>query len=143
MKRQDLRKYAFLITFGRSISFDSPEEALQNFLETFRDDYEKENGKFSANNLEFVKDIIFGIHKNIEVIDETIKKYSKGYTIERISKVALAALRVSIYEILFRDDIPDKVSVNEAIEIVKTYEGEETKKFVNGILGNLLRAEEK
>ena len=76
MKRQDLRKYAFLITFGRSISFDSPEEALQNFLETFRDDYEKENGKFSANNLEFVKDIIFGIHKNIEVIDETIKKYS-------------------------------------------------------------------
>ncbi len=143
MKRQDLRKYAFLITFGRSISFDSPEEALQNFLETFKDDYEKENGKFSANNLEFVKDIIFGIHKNIEVIDETIKKYSKGYTIERISKVALAALRVSIYEILFRDDIPDKVSVNEAIEIVKTYEGEETKKFVNGILGNLLRAEEK
>ena len=143
MKRQDLRKYAFLITFGRSISFDSPEEALQNFLETFKDDYEKENGKFSANNLEFVKDIIFGIHKNIEVIDETIKKYSKGYTIERISKVALAALRVSIYEILFRDDIPDKVSVNEAIEIVKTYEGEETKKFVNGILGNLIRAEEK
>ena len=143
MKRQDLRKYAFLITFGRSISFDSPEEALQNFLETFKDDYEKENGKFSANNLEFVKDIIFGINKNIEVIDETIKKYSKGYTIERISKVALAALRVSIYEILFRDDIPDKVSVNEAIEIVKTYEGEETKKFVNGILGNLIRAEEK
>ena len=143
MKRQDLRKYAFLITFGRSISFDSPEEALQNFLETFKDDYEKDNGKFSANNLEFVKDIIFGIHKNIEVIAETIKKYSKGYTIERISKVALAALRVSIYEILFRDDIPDKVSVNEAIEIVKTYEGEETKKFVNGILGNLLRAEEK
>ncbi len=143
MKRQDLRKYAFLITFGRSISFDSPEEALQNFLETFKDDYEKENGKFSENNLEFVKDIIFGIHKNIEVIDETIKKYSKGYTLERISKVALAALRVSIYEILFREDIPDKVSVNEAIEIVKTYEGEETKKFVNGILGNLLRAEEK
>jgi len=143
MKRQDLRKYAFLITFGRSISFDSPEEALANFLETFRDDYEKENGKFSKNNLEFVKDIIFGIHKNIEVIDETIVKYAKGYTLERISKVALAALRVSIYEILFREDIPNKVSVNEAVEIVKTYEGEETKKFVNGILGNMLRTEEK
>ncbi len=143
MKRQDLRKYAFLITFGRSISFDSPEEALENFLETFKDHYEKENGKFSQSNLEFVKDIIFGINKNITVIDETIAKYSKGYTLDRISKVALAALRVSIYEILYRDDIPNKVSVNEAIEIVKTYEGEETKKFVNGILGNLLRAEEK
>lgn len=138
MKRQDLRKYAFLITFGRSLSFDSPEEALNNYLESFKEDYEKENGKFSDKDLEFVKDIIFGINKNIEVIDETISKYSKGYDISRISKVALAALRVSIYEILYRDDIPSKVSVNEALEIVKLYDEDNTRKFVNGVLGNLL-----
>lgn len=138
MKRQDLRKYAFLVTFGISLSFDSPEEALNNYLESFKEDYEKENGKFSAKDLEFVKDIIFGINKNIEVIDETISKFSKGYDISRISKVALAALRVSIYEILFRDDIPAKVSVNEALEIVKLYDEDNTRKFVNGVLGNLL-----
>ena len=103
----------------------------------------RKTASFPKNNLEFVKNIIFGIHDNLAVIDETIAKYSKGYTLDRISKVALAALRVSIYEILFRDDIPDKVSVNEAVEIVKEYEGEETKKFVNGILGNLIRSEEK
>lgn len=138
MKRQDLRKYAFLITFGRSLSFDNPEEALNNYLESFKDDYEKENGKFSENDLAFVKDIIFGINKNIEKIDEVISRYSKDYDISRISKVALAALRVSIYEILFREDIPNSVSVNEAVEIVKLYDDEKTKKFVNGILGNFV-----
>ena len=139
MKRQDLRKYAFLITFGRSLSFDSPEEAIANYLESFKEDYEKENGKFSENDLVFVKDIIMGINKNIEKIDDVIKTYSKDYDISRISKVALAALRVSIYEILFRDDIPNKVSVNEAVEIVKMYDDEKTKKFVNGILGNFIK----
>ena len=69
MKRQDLRRYAFLITFGRSLSFDSPEEALNNYLESFKEDYEKENGKFSEADLTFVKDIILGIHTNIEKID--------------------------------------------------------------------------
>ena len=91
MKRQDLRKYAFLITFGRSLSFDSPEEAIANYLESFKEDYEKENGKFSENDLAFVKDIIMGINKNIEKIDDVIKTYSKDYDISRISKVALAA----------------------------------------------------
>ena len=142
MKRQDLRRYAFLITFGRSLSFDTPEEALNNYLESFKDDYEKENGKFSEKDLEFVKDIIFGINKNIDVIDETISKYSKDYDISRISKVALAALRVSIYEILYRDDIPNKVSVNEAVEIVKLYDEEKTKGFVNGVLGNLVNGKQ-
>lgn len=138
MKRQDLRRYAFLITFGRSLSFDTPEEALNNYLESFKEDYEKENGKFSEKDLSFIKDIISGIHQNIEKIDEVIKTYSKDYDISRISKVALAALRVSIYEILYRDDIPNSVSVNEAIEIVKMYDDEKTKKFINGILGNFL-----
>lgn len=142
MKRQDLRRYAFLITFGRSLSFDTPEEALNNYLKSFKDDYEKENGKFSEKDLEFVKDIIFGINKNIDVIDETISKYSKDYDISRISKVALAALRVSIYEILYRDDIPNKVSVNEAVEIVKLYDEEKTKGFVNGVLGNLVNGKQ-
>ena len=64
MKRQDLRRYAFLITFGRSLSFDSPEEALNNYLESFKEDYEKENGKFSE-----VRDGVY----IIETSSDTIK----------------------------------------------------------------------
>lgn len=138
MKRQDLRKHAFLITFARSINFDSPSEAIDNYLLSFKEDYEKKNGKFSENNMLFVKDIINGINTHIEEIDAVIEKYSKGYDISRISKIALAALRVSIYEILYRDDIPNSVSVNEAVSLVKEYDDDKTKKFVNGVLGTFI-----
>ena len=143
MKRQKLRRYAFLILFGMSVSKDSPSEAMENYLESFKDDYLAEDGEFTEKDLEFVKDTVHGVYENSEEIDSVITRYSKGYDISRISRVALAALRISIYEILKRDDIPDSVSVNEAVETVKAYEDEKTKKFVNGILGNLIRSEEK
>lgn len=138
MKRQKLRRYAFLIVFGMSVSKDSPSEAMENYLESFKDDYLAEDGEFTEKDLEFVRDTVHGVYENADEIDSVITRYSKGYDISRISRVALAALRISIYEILKRDDIPDSVSVNEAVETVKAYEDEKTKKFVNGILGTLI-----
>ena len=138
MKRQQLRRYAFLIVFGMSVSKDSPDEAMENYLDSFKDDYLKEDGEFIAKDLEFVKNIVHGVYENREKIDEVISSYSKGYEISRISRVALAALRISVFEILFCKDIPHGVSVNEAIEIVKEYEDDKTRKFVNGILGSFV-----
>ncbi len=135
MKRQKLRRYAFLILFGMSVSKDSPVEAMENYLESFKDDYLKEDGEFKEKDLEFVKNTVNGVYEHQSEIDEVITSYSKGYEISRISRVALSALRISIFEILYAPDIPESVSVNEAIEIVKAYEDEKTKKFVNGILG--------
>ena len=135
MKRQKLRRYAFLILFGMSVSKDSPVEAMENYLESFKDDYLKEDGEFKEKDLEFVKNTVNGVYEHQNEIDEIITSYSKGYEISRISRVALSALRISIFEILYAPDIPESVSVNEAIEIVKAYEDEKTKKFVNGILG--------
>ncbi len=143
MKRQKLRRYAFLILFGMSVSKDSPDEAMENYLESFKDDYLKEDGDFKAKDLEFVKNTVCGVYENREKIDEVITSYSKGYDISRISRVALAALRISLFEIMFCEDIPDSVSVNEAIEIVKAYEDDKTKKFVNGILGTYLSEKNK
>ena len=138
MKRQKLRRYAFLIVFGMSVSKDSPSEAMENYLESFKDDYLAEDGEFTEKDLEFVRDTVHGVYENADEIDSVITRYSKGYDISRISRDALAALRISIYEILKRDDIPYSVSVNEAVETVKAYEDEKTKKFVNGILGTLI-----
>jgi len=143
MKRQKLRRYAFLILFGMSVSKNSPEEAIENYLESFRDDYLKEDGEFTAKDLEFVKDTVYGVYENREKIDEVITTYSRGYDISRISRVALSALRISLYEIIYKDDIPDSVSVNEAVETVKAYEDEKTKKFVNGILGTFISEKNK
>ena len=138
MKRQKLRRYAFLILFGMSVSKDSPDEAIENYLDSFKEDYLAEDGDFTGKDLEFVRNTVYGVNENIESIDEVITRYSRGYDISRISRVALAALRIGIYEIIYRDDIPESVSVNEAIEIVKAYEDEKTRKFVNGILGTFI-----
>ncbi len=143
MKRQKLRRYAFLILFGMSVSKDSPVEAMENYLNSFKDDYLKEDGEFKEKDLEFVKNTVNGVYDNQSEIDEIITSYSKGYEISRISKVALSALRISIFEILYAPDIPDSVSVNEAVEIVKAYEDEKTKKFVNGILGSFIAEKNK
>jgi transcription antitermination protein NusB len=66
---------------------------------------------------------------------------TKGWKINRISKVDLSILRLSIYEISFMDDIPFNVSVNEAVELAKKYSGEDSGSFINGILGKVTKAQ--
>lgn len=89
------------------------------------------------------KSIIFSyiteIFENLSLIDEKIKKYSIGWETSRISKVDLAILRLAIYEIIFRKDIPNKVAINEAIELAKSYSLENSSRFINGILGNVVK----
>ncbi len=138
MKRQKLRRYAFLILFGMSVTKDTPEEAMDNYLESFKEDYVEADGEFNSSDLAFVSNTVCGVNENLEAIDEIISRYSKGYAVSRISRVALTALRISIYEINWCKDIPDSVSVNEAIETVKAYEDDKVRKFVNGVLGSYL-----
>ncbi len=67
-------------------------------------------------------------------IDNEIEKKLKGWTLNRLSKIDLAILRLGTYEILFEEEIPKNVSINEAVELAKKYSEEESKKFINGIL---------
>ncbi len=88
---------------------------------------------------EFFRENIEGTVKNLDRIDELISGKLKNWTIDRIPGVDLAVLRNAVYEIMYRDDIPVKVSINEAVELAKKYSDEESGVFVNGILGNLVR----
>ena len=95
-----------------------------------------ENAKI-ARDLEdddYVKDVFFGVAEHREEIDGFIEKYSRGWKKERISAVSRALMSLCIYEMLFRPDIPIRASLNEAIELVKKYDDEAAKNFVNGIL---------
>ncbi len=74
-------------------------------------------------------------------LDAYIAKYSRGWNFSRIPLVASAIMRVAMFEILYMPDIPDGVSINEAVEISKKYETPETVKFINGILGSFVRQE--
>jgi len=103
-------------------------EALNSFFET------KENPReFYA----FAEELIAGAEAHILEIDEIIKKSATNWSTDRIAKVDLAILRLAIFELLFREDIPPVVSINEAIDLAKVYSSPEAHRFVNGVLDNV------
>ena len=83
---------------------------------------------------EFAEGLIRGLFAHLVPVDEKIKIYAENWDFERIASVDLAILRIACYEMLFRDDIPPVVSINEAIENAKRFSSEESGRFVNGIL---------
>ena len=83
---------------------------------------------------EFAQPLIEGMVTHRDELDERIRKYCENYNLDRISVVDRNVLRLAIYEMLYRDDIPPVVSINEAIDLAKTFGGAESGKFVNGIL---------
>lgn len=91
------------------------------------------------------KDYIYGllnkVIEHLSNIDGIIEEYSKGWKINRIANVDLAILRLALAEILYMEDIPYKVSINEAVELGKTYGSDETPAFINGILGKYVEKE--
>lgn len=89
---------------------------------------------------DYVKQVFFGAYENAEVINSAVEKHLTGWKKERISPVSMALIRLGAYEIMFMEDIPSKVSINEAIELDKKYDDEKSYSFVNGVL-NALAAE--
>ncbi len=129
MTRTEARELAFYIVFEHSFSGESVEDIIEN--STLARD---------INVPSFSRELSKGVIDNITAIDEKITAHSKGWSVERISKVSLAVLRVSIYEMLFSEDVPVSVAINEAVNLCKTYAGEDEYVFVNGILGAVARA---
>jgi N utilization substance protein B len=93
----------------------------------------------NTNDIRFSQEIIRGTLDKLEYIDRLLQSNITGWTKERIAKVDLAILRLALYEILFRDDIPESVSINEALELAKKYSTDESSGFINGVLGKIIR----
>ncbi len=90
----------------------------------------------------FALELVEGVLRAREEIDGYISRYSRGWPLDRIAPVERNILRIAIHEILHRSDVPPGVAVAEAVELAKTYGGEESGRFVNGILGQILRDRE-
>lgn len=88
--------------------------------------------------LKYAGEVVKNLQENKENIDSLINKYAKNWTINRMAKVDLAILRLSLCEILYISEIPTKVSINEAVELSKLYCDEKSPKFINGILGSVV-----
>ena len=102
--------------------------------------YEENNN--STEEKEYIQMIVNGVKENIKKIDSIILSKLKNWSLDRIAKIDLAILRLAIYEILYVDSIPDKVSANEAVELAKTYGNNDSKSFVNGVIAKVIEDKE-
>ena len=106
---------------------------LRETLQTFREEQSEISGRVR----EFAEGLVQGVQAQREVIDEAIKARSKNWSLSRMPRVDLNVMRLAAYELMFRADIPKKVTINEAIEIVRRYGDKESPAFVNGILDEI------
>ena len=126
LNRHDSRVAVLGLVFESEYNCDDLQQMYENALVS-RDIEENE----------YIKTVFFGIIENAEKLDAYIEKYSKGRKLSRIAKVAKSIMRIAIYEMLYIDSIPSSVSINEAIELIKLYDDEKTKGFVNGVLNSV------
>ncbi len=87
----------------------------------------------------FAEELAWGAEAQMEKIDQVISENIRGWSLRRLSKVALALLRLSVYELLFQPGIPASVSINEAVELAKTYGGKDDAPYINGVLASVAR----
>lgn len=130
MNRSKEREQAFILVFEKAFN---PESTIEDIFDLA---IESEFMKPS----DFAIDLAKKTVENIEEIDSKIEKYAVGWTIPRITKVSLSILRIAVCEILYMDDIPVGVSINEAVELAKQYASKEDSAFINGVLGSLSKA---
>jgi N utilization substance protein B len=125
MNRRTARKKAIQSLFQIDVSETEPDEAIENILE----ENDEEN--------DFLVTLVHGTVDHMNEIDEQIEKNVKHWTIERIGKVDRNVLRLAIFEMAYLEEIPEKVAMNEAIDLAKIFGGEQSGRFVNGVLSNI------
>lgn len=125
MSRRASRETTMKLLYQMEINKDEFDEQMERTFEI---------KKMSQSDKDYVENVVKGVSVEKKNIDALIAKYARGWTLERISKIDISILRLSIYEILKRDDIPFSVSVNEAVELAKKYSSDEAGSFINGIL---------
>lgn len=116
-----------------SVRFD---DAYHSFLAEACELYaEKPNDK----QMSYIRNVVSGVLNEREFIDNTIRKYLSGWTLERVSRISRAIMEVAVYEIRHVEDVPAAAAANEAVELCKKYDEESAASFVNGVLGNVIK----
>ena len=135
MNRRKSRETAMKLSYEMSIKKDRVEEVLENF---------KENTEVDLNELdmEYITRVLKGVEDNNEVLDKKIEEKLINWKLNRLSKIDLAILRISVYELLFEKEIPNRVSVNEAIELAKKFSPDATGGFINAVLDRFIKEDE-
>lgn len=128
-RRRENRIAALQFLYACSLN---PPEDLADQLSLFFSDKDRDREYYG-----FAEELIHGVLDHLEEVDEKIKTYAENWDFDRIAKMDLSILRLAIYELLKRLDIPPIVSINEAIDLSKQFSGPDSKRFINGILDKM------
>ena len=131
-KRTQAREFALIILYQKEITRFEMQAVVDAFwLEE----------KSDAEIREFAERLVFGVYQNIDDVDEKVSSYATNWQLKRMAVIDRNILRLGLYELLYADDIPPKVTINEAVELAKKYGDVESSNFVNGILDKIHKTE--
>ena len=146
MTRRELREHCFKLLFLMDFH---PDYEQKEQIERYFEEPEEDDGEGSATDIVhapamdvfdggYVKSKVEAVRAKVPELDEKIDSVAKGWSTNRMSKVDLTIIRLALYEMLYEEDVPEKVAINEAVEIAKKFGGEDSPSFVNGILAKLV-----
>jgi len=144
MTRGDARELAVHLIYAHFFTGEEPEVLVASRME--REYYKKlaeENQVYTERpshaQMGYIDTVVTGVTNRQDELNEYIRKYSIGWDVSRISRLARAILQLAIFEMLYIDDVPVSVAASEAVRLAKKYDGDDTSAFVNGILGSFSR----
>ncbi len=126
MNRRQARKEAFLLIFQAQFRQNEPISQVLQIAQDEREEAEEYN--------DYVRSVYYGVWEHVAELDALICEHAHGWKLSRISRVSLSLLRLATYEMLYVEDAPYHVAINEALELAKQYDEEKSVKFLNGIL---------
>ena len=135
ISRRQAREITLCLDFDFGFnSEEKPEELLDLYIKYFPDNEENQITEDIKNN-KYISKVYFGVAEKVDELDKIIKNCSLKWKLKRISRVSASILRIAVFELLYMEDIPHEVSINEAVEMAKKYDTDESYTFVNGVLG--------
>lgn len=135
MTRRNARELVMQMIYEGNFHEEAERERI--IYEKIRE-MDAEEKKQNKGMIQFIESLYFGILEHLQEIDEFIQRSATNWSFARIAKVDLSILRLAIYELKFTD-VPQKVAVNEAVEIAKEYSTEKSPRFINGVLGSVIK----
>ncbi|MGG3450129.1 MULTISPECIES: transcription antitermination factor NusB [Bacillaceae] len=130
MNRRTAREKGIQALYQMDLSGAEASEAIENVL----------NGDDSESS--YLYDVVEGVERNLEEIDNTIKENLEKWSFDRLAKVDRNILRLAVYEMKQSEDVPAKVAINEAVELAKHFSDERASKFINGVLSKINKSME-
>lgn len=145
MTRANARELAVHLIYGREFTGEEPEAVIaarlqKEYYSKLAQDNDVYSERPSRGQLAYIDNVVSGVANRVDTLNEYISKFSIGWDVARISRLARCIMQLAIFEVLYVDDVPTGAAISEAVRIAKKYDGDDTGSFVNGILGSFARS---